>query len=215
MHGPSLAEPSTSPEVGEICAACGRVIGSLEQPYVWDQNIVCFGCHRDFSQSSPAAGSDAPAAPSNFERVFHADRQSQISRSRIVLGGVTYALSEVRSVRLHKLAPRRIYPLFISLGGLALALVGLNRHLDRLDAMMLVAGSTVLVAGAIVAIGLRSKYTILLLVNDREVPAFNCSKGKYARTLLDAIGEAIVERGQFIVPPPPKPHADRRAGLEV
>jgi hypothetical protein len=29
----------------ETCENCGRVIGNLESPHLWNENVVCAGCH--------------------------------------------------------------------------------------------------------------------------------------------------------------------------
>jgi hypothetical protein len=57
MPRPSIsfsdAEPVIPPELlvrdngqNDACANCGRVIGKLETPHVWRDNVVCAPCHK-------------------------------------------------------------------------------------------------------------------------------------------------------------------------
>src|SRR5438270_2514435 len=48
----------------EKCENCGRVIGKLEQPYVWRKHVVCAQCHAHLGRAAPrAAPVAAPVAP--------------------------------------------------------------------------------------------------------------------------------------------------------
>jgi hypothetical protein len=48
----------------EECTNCGRVIGKLEMPRVFDGNVVCAGCWGVLSQNVPAAlAYQTPAPP--------------------------------------------------------------------------------------------------------------------------------------------------------
>jgi glucan phosphoethanolaminetransferase (alkaline phosphatase superfamily) len=41
---------NTSNPPQEVCQNCNRVIGKLEQPYVWREHIVCRECHTVLSK---------------------------------------------------------------------------------------------------------------------------------------------------------------------
>src|SRR5690348_7387572 len=102
MQLPSLIQNSAPLPPGEVCAACGRVIGELEQPFIWEMNVVCFGCHRDLSEGEVQPGTELSGhAP---ERVFFSDARVQISRSRVVVDAAAYEITGVRFARLRKSA---------------------------------------------------------------------------------------------------------------
>ncbi len=41
--------------MSEECQNCGRVIGKLETPNVWNENIVCKACHKQLVDTEPDA----------------------------------------------------------------------------------------------------------------------------------------------------------------
>jgi hypothetical protein len=205
-----VANPPAPAAPGEICAACGRTIGMLEQPFVWDESIVCFGCHRDLDH----AAATKPAADGSLaERCFFADEHVQITRGHAVFDGVTHTMAEVRFARVQKFCPRRVYAVATALVGVGLGVVGLNRQMDRLDIAFLILGTALLGIGVGCAIARRPTYRILMAANDVESVVFSSHSHTYTRQLVDAIGEAIVERGQFDVPPNPPPTISRSAKL--
>src|SRR4051794_30131155 len=107
MSSQGLIEQLAPPPAGEVCAACGRVIGQLEQPYVWDENIVCFGCHRGLSTAGESAGSPATgAAP---ERVIFSDANAVVTQAQVTISGVAYPLADIRFARMGRSASRRPY----------------------------------------------------------------------------------------------------------
>lgn len=201
-----VIEQLAPPPTGEVCAACGRVIGHLEQPYVWDENIVCFGCHRDRSTSADSA---APCGP---ERTIHADADNVVTKSHVTLSGVTYPLSEIRFARMKKVSPRRAYGSALAAAGAVVALFGTNRHPDHLDILLLVAGAILLLVGSAAALLPRTRYLVLLTCNEGETVALASTRAGYVRQLLDAIAEAIVERGQLPTGPAPAPPTPSRIG---
>jgi len=201
MQMPSLIQHSATPPSGELCAACGRVIGELEQPFIWEQNIVCFGCHRDLSQAPVSDGGEL--SDRALERVFLSDSRLQVSRTQVVVDAAGYAVSDIRLARLTKATPRRAFPIGAAAVGLVTAIFGLNRHLDSLDLTILFGGAAVFVGGIALAIARRTRYSVLINVNGSEICLLTTTRGKYAQTLVDAIGEAVIERGQFMSEPPP------------
>jgi uncharacterized protein DUF6232 len=201
MQMPSLIQHSAPPPPGEICAACGRVIGELEQPFIWQENVVCFGCHRDLSQEPTLGGLELAGRPT--ERVFLSDSRVQISRSQVVVDAAAYAVADVRFARLLKSVPKRAYSIVAAIVGLIIAVFGLNRSLDRFDLALMGVGAVLVAGGVITAVARRTKYSVLLDVNGTEVCLLTTTKGHYAQAIVDAVGEAVIERGQFLPEAPP------------
>lgn len=196
MQTSSLLQHSAPPPE-EVCSACRRVIGSLEQPYLWNEQIVCFGCHRDLSQG--AATNQATLA----ERVFLNDESVSVTRTVAIVGGSAYGIADVRFVRLSKTTPRRVIPVGAALVGIATAVFGLNRHLDLLDVALLVAGGLLFSLGLTTVLVRRPRYSVLITAHGVEACALQTTKAQYARRIVDAIGEAVVERGQYVAENPP------------
>jgi len=200
MQTPSLIQHVSPPPPGEVCAACGRVIGGLEQPFIWEQSIVCFGCHRDLSEGATQVGELSGVTQ---ERMFFNDERVQVSRSRVSVDGTIYPVADIRFVRLAKTAPRRVYAFVVSVVGLITSIFGLNRHIDRIDLVLLILGAVLFGAGLTRAIARRTKYSILIDIGGAEFTVLSTTKAKYATAIVDAVGEAIIERGQYIVEAPP------------
>jgi hypothetical protein len=216
MQAPSLIQYSAAPPPTEICAACGRSIGELEQPFVWEQNIVCFGCHRDLSQTPVQPGSELH--PGQTDRTFFTDRRVTITRSLVVVDASSYAIADVRFVRLAKSVPRRAYAAAAALVGVATSVFGFNRHLDRWDVSLLAIGSLLFVIGLTTALARRPRYSVLITVDCVEIRVLTTTKAKYATAIVDAVGEAIVERGQYVAEPAPTLLClppEMRAGIHV
>src|SRR5690242_9698059 len=102
MQTPSLIQHVAPPPPGEVCAVCGRVIGGLEQPFIWEQNVVCFGCHRDLSQGASPVGELSGVTQ---ERVFFNDERVQVSRSQVTIDRTIYPIADIRFARLAKTTP--------------------------------------------------------------------------------------------------------------
>jgi hypothetical protein len=181
----------------ETCGACGRKIGRLEQPFIWGEHIVCFGCHRDLEQAP--AGEDVDAAATVAEYRFFSDENVRVTRKRVVINRAVYRVSQIRFARLQKTGSRRVYAVATALAGLTLGVIGLNRHLDGLDISLLVAGSALLITGLSFIIARRPTFSIHIGIDDSEKSILSTRNSKYAAKVLNAIGEAIVERGQFVI----------------
>jgi len=200
MQTPSLILHSAPPPPGEVCAACGRVIGELEQPFIWEESIVCFGCHRDLSEAQcpPSALSD-PA----HERVFFSDSRVHISRSQVGVDGIACPVADIRFVRLTKTTPKRALGFAACVIGVITSVFGLNRNLDRLDLVVLILGASLFGIGLATALVRRTRYSVLIDVTGGEICLLSTTKAKYAGAIVNAVGEAVVERGQYIAEAPP------------
>ena len=201
----------------ETCGVCGRVISRLEQPFIWGQHIVCFGCHRDLQNANVSTESDAATVVAEY--CFFNDSKIRVTRKRVVFNRAVYRVSQIRFARLQKTIPRRIYAAATALAGVALAVIGMNRQLDHLDASLLLLGSALFTAGLILVIVRRPVYSVLITIQDTETAAFSSKDFKYVSGVLNAIGEAIIERGEIHAranpPAPLKESADRKSPLPV
>lgn len=195
MQG-EVVEQARADETGEVCASCGRAIGRLEQPFIWGDSIVCFGCHRHLN-SDKAAG-DAPHA----DHTFLSDARVMITNRRLVFAGTSYDLALVRLARLRVAPARRWLGWSLACCGLAVALFGLNRHLDRNDTILLGVGGTLLVLGLLWALIARPTFSIILTLPASEHVALRTRSRRYVNRVLGVIAEAIIERGQsnFVAP---------------
>jgi hypothetical protein len=195
MQG-DVAEQSGSVEAGEVCANCGRTIGRLEQPFIYGESIVCFGCYRHLNSDQPSQGFAHGA------HTFFSDARVKISNRRLSFGASSYDIGLVHCARLRVAPARRWLGWSLACCGLAVALFGLNRHLDESDKRFLAIGGAVLVMGILWALISRPTFSIALSLTDSEHVAFRTRSRRYAKRVLDAVAEAIIERGQSAAPPP-------------
>jgi hypothetical protein len=195
MQG-DVAEQSMAVETGEVCASCGRTIGRLEQPFICGENIVCFGCYRHLN-SDQTPGS-APAGA----HTFLSDARVRITNRGLKFGGANYDIAQVRFARLRVVPARRWLGWSLASCGLAVALFGLNRHLDESDRRFLAIGAGLLVVGILWALIMRPMFSVILTLAESEHVALRTRSRRYARRVLDAVAEAIIERGQSASIPP-------------
>jgi hypothetical protein len=188
MQGDGVIEQSVIADQTEVCASCGRAIGRMEQPFIWGDNIVCFGCHRHLSEHRQFQ--------TTGEHTFLSDNKVKVTNRRLSLGRKSFDLAVVRFARMHKTPARRWIGWLLSGAGITVALCGLNRTISESDKRLLAIGASLLVLGMLWALMARATYAIILTVVDSEFVAFRARSHRYAHQLLDAIANAIIERGQ-------------------
>jgi hypothetical protein len=196
MQVEGVVEQSLAQEQTEMCASCGRAIGRLEQPFIWGEKIVCFGCHRHLSghHESDTVG----------ERVFLSGRQVKITNRRVSLGGRHFDLAQIRFARMHTAPARRWIGGLLCAAGVIVALCGLGRTIAESDVRLLLPGAALAMLGLMAVLLLRPRYSIILTTAEADHVAIRTRNRRYANQLLDAVAMAIVERGQsHLVEPGP------------
>lgn len=58
---PDRGSDGPAPAAARECDNCGRSIGKLETPHVWERNVVCATCHRALSDTAVAPARTATA----------------------------------------------------------------------------------------------------------------------------------------------------------
>lgn len=204
MNGEAVVDPVALRDSTETCARCGRLISRLEQPFVLADQIVCFGCHRH-AQESEHADSSAAA-----EHIFLHDTRIQVTRSHIRTARSSVNLDDVRCARVAKVPVHRLLPVLLVLLGVATVALGFNRDLDQWDRISLVIGFPILATGLLLGALIHPKHLVLLSVHDQEQAILVSRRGRYAKLVVDAIAQALVERGQS-----PRPLNKRLGGARV
>jgi hypothetical protein len=195
MQGEGVIEQPVATDSGEVCASCGRTIGRLEQPFIWGDNIVCFGCHRHLTNDREAQ----TAAQGDY--VFLSDRKVKITSRRLAFGHASYDVDLVRFARMRRSPARRWLGWLVASAGIAIALCGLNRHLDESDQNLLTAGAIVVGLGLAWSLLVRPMFAIVITLGEAEHIAFRSRSRRYAHQVLAAVAQAIIERGQNPVTP--------------
>jgi hypothetical protein len=121
------------------------------------------------------------------EKVFFNQNEIQITNSRIMITGQTYAMSGVTSVASLIQSPKKTGPIVLALLGI----------------LMLFAPSTAILLTGIVFIGLavfwfiklKPTYLINLTTSSGEAQIFSSKDESLISSVVDAINEAIVARG--------------------
>jgi hypothetical protein len=198
MQG-DVGEQPAAVEAGEVCANCGRTIGRLEQPFICGEQIVCFGCYRHMNSDQPSEGS------AHGEHSFFSDARVKVTSRRLSFAATSYDIGLVRFARLRVAPARRWLGWLLAGCGLAAALFGLNLHLDETDKRFLAIGGAMAVLGILWALVSRSTFSIILTLSDSEHVAFRTRSRRYAKRVLDAVAEAIIERGQSVATPSSSP----------
>lgn len=123
-------------------------------------------------------------------KYFQTDR-CLVTSTRAVLDGVTYAMSNITSVRGHKEDPNRMPSLILgALGGL-LTLSGLsNAAFGQILLGILLVAAAVLIWRA-----QKPTYIVILGTAGKETHAQSGQDSAEIRGIINAIGKAIIERG--------------------
>jgi len=132
------------------------------------------------------------------ETTYYNDGKVTITNARAVIGGKTYAMANITSVSATEKPPKRLLAgVFIVLGAL-LALAGL---MDFISSGM-DSGAGALVIGALGAgLGLlawrasKTMYQVTVGSASGETHALTSQDQDYVRKVVDAMNQAIVERG--------------------
>ena len=100
---PSRRNPEERGTTMETCANCGRTIGNLETPAVWNGSVVCADCHGILERQNKTAQPAAATQP-NPHACPHCGSSQTASLRVIYQGGVSVGGATGVGVGLHSVA---------------------------------------------------------------------------------------------------------------
>jgi hypothetical protein len=131
-----------------------------------------------------------PVTPANREKPLFHDESATVTPTRAILGGTTYAVANITSVR-HQEQPGEMG---LTLFGLCVAIVGLL----LLDAYMSPAIGLVAFGLVVVVIGVKirkPKHWVLVCTAGAETRAVFSYDKHWTTKVVEALNQAIIDRG--------------------
>jgi hypothetical protein len=133
------------------------------------------------------------------ETLFYSDDNVQVTNSRLIVGGQTYAMRNITSVRGVEVTPSHaaVYALALASGVSALIAVAFIQENWKLPVgwLVLVVAIFFGVFAYFVKDSLRSKYQIWINTAGAEQRAMESRDARTVSAILDGINKAIVFRG--------------------
>jgi len=127
------------------------------------------------------------------EKTFYQQGSVTITSARAVLGGKTYAMSNITSVTLTTKPAKKLLPAVLLIGGIALALVSLI-DLESLFMCGGIGTAMALIGGGLL-IGIKPTYIVKIGSASGETDALSSPKKEAMTPIVNAINEAIIARG--------------------
>lgn len=178
------------PDDALLCPYCGA---KIKEP----ETQQCQHCNRDI----PA---DATLCPYCGKKVGEEDEQQPeheylrdgntvITKTRAIIAGKTYAMGLVSSVQMVRISPNRTWPIILLVVGIILTLAGFASGEG---------GATCGGIGLLIAIGggawlasLSDQYAVRIAAASGEVDALKDKDKERIQKVVDALTQAITERG--------------------
>lgn len=145
---------------------------------------------------APPQQSVPPLPPSEFkEETIYSDNAVIVTNMRIIIGGATYALRNVTSVKMLFTPPRLVKPILLLIVGLLILLAAflpLNENAPAPAGVYVIAGA--MIGGAILWMcGAKTKYHVGLSSASGEVHALTSKNKAYIERVVLSVNEAIVK----------------------
>ena len=120
------------------------------------------------------------------ENVFLETGDVKVTTARFISQGQTYAMSQITSVKASKKTPSRVGPILFILVGI----------IFQIFSSTVAFGALALIGGGIAWLILQKpSYVIILNSASGETEALLSKDGTYIKNVVDAINNAIIERG--------------------
>ena len=157
--------------------------------------VYCGAQLRDEGDYCPACGKSKPAPdnpgsnvrpiilPPEAEKIFFQDGTVTVTNTRFVVPGHVFQMSEVKGVRAERAESVGTWPS-------VLYMLALGAFLARLYRL----GFLLLIAGALVRLFFKPKFTVVLSNLSGEVRAFTRPDQGYILEILDALQKALLFR---------------------
>lgn len=126
------------------------------------------------------------------EKVYYQSGDVTITGTRAILGGKTYAMANITSVSMGKVAANRVPGIAIAVGGIAIG--GCIGALSESGGMWAL-GAVFLIIGVAVAVMAKPKYIVRIGSASGETDALTHEDQDYIQKIVTAMNEAIINRG--------------------
>lgn len=122
-----------------------------------------------------------------MEKTYYTNGKVTVTDSRFIVPDQTYAMSGITSVKFETSKPSRTRPIVTILGGLFIA--------SRMPEATIWVHMAFIAPGALWLALQRTKYSVTVASASGEGKALTSKNAKFIRGVIDAINQAIVDRG--------------------
>jgi len=125
------------------------------------------------------------------EKTYFTNDKVRITNSRAILGEKTYAMSNITSVSMGTIPANYNPAIFLAVAGISGLILG-----PQIDASMcMVVGIVLLILGIILAVAAKTQYSVRLGSSSGESDALSSPDQGQIRKIVDAMNDAIIDRG--------------------
>ncbi len=161
--------------MAQYCVYCGAQLT--------DEGDYCRACGKSKTADGSGPAVKPVLLPPEAERTFYKDGSVTVTNLHFTVPGRTFAMSEVRGVRLERTGSRTPWPTLLYFFGLAAFLARLYRL-----------GLILFMVGVLLTVFAKPKFVIVLDSASGEVHAFTSRDHDYLAEIVDAIRKAILYR---------------------
>ena len=121
---------------------------------------------------------------SQQEKVFYQDSKVSVTLSRYIAANKTYAMRNISSVSIFKMSQSRTMPILLLVFGIILVITEVYSF-----------GVTLALIGGIWLFTIKDKFSVRISTNAGEANSIVSSDKIYIQKIVDALNEAIIQRG--------------------
>jgi hypothetical protein len=170
-----------------ICPGCKTIFKI--QPHMTGKSYRCKVCSSKID--IPKSFLNKEAGKSATEKAYYSDGEVSITRARFIVGSQTYVIGSITSVGFYQKNPDRTFPGSFAVCGFLFLLGGVLFQ----NFFTPIIGMFQLLIAAFVWSNDKTEYTVLLTTAGGEIKALTSQDAGYISTIVDALNEAIVDRG--------------------
>lgn len=124
------------------------------------------------------------------EKTFYSDNSVQVTSSRVVMPGTTYALRNISSVRTLVFTPSHSLDIALIVIGIIILLIGISSSAGAAFVGLILAG-----AGIALFMTKKPDYLVRLGTNAGEQDGIRSKDKVYIDRIVNAINESIISKG--------------------
>jgi Family of unknown function (DUF6232) len=164
------------------CKECNETVST--------EAIACPHCGAPQQQPVPP-----PLPAQQKEETIYSDNAVVVTNMRVIIGGATYALRNITSVKMLFTPPRLVKPILLLIVGSMImfaAFFPINENAPAPASVYIIAGAMIL--GAILWMcSAKTRYHVGLLSASGEIHALTSKKRAYIERVVLSVNEAIVK----------------------
>lgn len=122
-----------------------------------------------------------------MEKTYYTNGKVTVTNSRLIMPAQTYAMSGITSVKFEEIKPKRMLPIVLLIGCMLIV-----KKMPEANAFVW----AFFALPGLIWLGIqKSQFSVTLSSASGESRALTSKDAKFVRSIIDAINQAIIERG--------------------